>query len=354
MSETRFWRAVGSLLALGLAIAFVVAVWQVLVPFLLGFAVAYLVSPLVDRFVAIGLRRDRTVLVLYVLLLAATVAVGSVVVPSFYREAHALAGEIPRYTAALDQGVEHLNDLGRRSLAHVLGPQAESFSLPFRSGQFVESLVRSLPGNLLEFAQTGIWILIIPFVSFFALSQSRQWIDALFAWVPARKVESLLGFLAEINAALGGYIRGQALDAVCVGLLTMGGLALLGFKGAVMVGVLTGFLNLVPFMAPLVGGAIALFAGYFQGLGFPALVGIFLLFALVRLADDFVIAPFVVGGSVRLHPVVMLFAILAGFHVGGFLGLVFAVPAAAIVKVIAAAALSDHRGTFVTEGRHLI
>src|ERR1700675_1571910 len=111
MNEIRFWRAVGSPLAL--VIVFVIAVWQVLVPFLLGFAVAYLVSPLVDRFVAIGLRRDRTVLVLYLLLLAATAGVGSVVVPSFYREVHALADEIPKYTAALDRLVEHLNDSAR-------------------------------------------------------------------------------------------------------------------------------------------------------------------------------------------------------------------------------------------------
>lgn len=353
MSEIRFWRAVGSLLALALVIVFVIAVWQILVLFLLGFVLAYLVSPLVDRFVAIGLRRGRTVIVLYLLLLGATAAVGSVVVPSFYREAHALADQIPKYTAALDQVVEHLNDLGRESLGHVLGAKAASFSLPFRTEQFVESLVKSLPGNLLEFAYTGVLILIIPFVSFFALGQSQHWIDALFAWVPADRVESLLGFLAEINATLGGYIRGQALDALCVGLLTMGGLALLGFDGAVMMGCLTGFLNLVPFMAPLVGGSIALFAGYFQGLSFPTLVGILLLFALVRLMDDFVLTPFVVGNRVRLHPVATLFAILAGFHVAGFLGLVFAVPIAAIIKVIAATALSDGRETFVVEDRHL-
>jgi len=354
MNEIKFWRGVVSLLALGLIIAFLIAVWKVLVPFLLGFAVAYLISPLVDRFVAIGLRRDRTVIVLYLLLLGATVGVGSIVVPSFYREAHALADEIPKYTAALDLAVERVNDIGRESLRHVLGPRAASFSLPFRPEQSVDSLVKRLPGNLLEFAHTGFWIFIIPFVSFFALSQSRQWIDTLFAWVPAQKVESLLGFLAEINAALGGYIRGQALDAICVGLLTMAGLALLGFNGAVMVGCLTGFLNLVPFMAPLVGGSIALLAGYFQGLGFPTLVGIFLVFVLVRLMDDFVLTPFVVGGSVQLHPIAMMFAILAGFHVGGFLGLVFAVPAAAIIKVIAATALSDRRETFVMEDRHLI
>jgi predicted PurR-regulated permease PerM len=134
----------------------------------------------------------------------------------------------------------------------------------------------------------------------------------------------------------------------------MGGLALLGFNGAVMVGCLTGILNLVPFMAPLVGGSIALFAGYFQGLSFSVLAGIFLLFAIVRLIDDFVLTPFLVGGSVRLHPVAVLFSILAGYHVAGFLGLVFAVPIAAIVKVIVVTALGDHRETLVVEERHMI
>ncbi len=334
-------------------IVFVIAVWQVLIPFLLGFAVAYLVSPLVDRFVAMGLRRDRIVVVLYLLLLAGTAIIGAVVVPSLYREAQALAGAIPAYAAAVDRLVAHLNDSARENLSHVFGAHAASFSLQFRSDAFVGSFVERLPGTLLDLAHIGLWVFIIPFVSFFGLSQSRRWIDALFARVPAQRVEGLLGFMAEVNAALGGYIRGQVLDALCVGLLTMAGLALLGFKGAAMVGVLTGVLNVIPFMAPVVGGAIALFAGYFQGLGFPALAGIVLLFAVIRLLDDFVFTPFVVGNSVRLHPVAMLFAILAGFHVAGVLGLVFAVPVAAIVKVIATTAMG-RRGTFVAEDRQLI
>ena len=354
MTEGRFWKSVFWLTGLVAVLAFLVAVWQVFVPFLIGFAVAYLVSPLVDRFVAIGLRRDRTVVVLYLLLLSAVAVIGLIIVPSFYREAHALAEEIPKYTALLDQAIERFNEVGRENLRHILGPRAAEFSLPFRTERALANLVQTLPDNLLEFAHAGLWVFIIPFVSFFALSQSRRWIDVLFAWTPAHRVESLLGFMAEINAALGGYIRGQVLDAMCVGLLTMAGLGAFGFKGAVMLGVMTGFLNLVPFMAPIVGGAIAIVGGYFQGLSVASLVGIFLLFVLIRLIDDFVFMPFVVGGSVQLHPIVMLFAILAGFHVAGFLGLVFAVPAAAIAKVVVVTAFSDHRERFVGEARPVI
>src|SRR5262249_44829084 len=149
----------------------------------------------------------------------------------------------------------------------------------------VDSWVTQLPSNLVSVAHIGLWALIIPFVCFFWLQQSRECMNTLFDWTPAHHVESLLGFLAEVNAALGGFIRGQILDALCVGLITMIGLGLLGFNGAVLMGVFVGFLNLVPLMAPVVGGGVALLAGYLQGLPVPTLFGIVCLFILVRLID---------------------------------------------------------------------
>jgi predicted PurR-regulated permease PerM len=160
--------------------------------------------------------------------------------------------------------------------------------------------------------------------------------------------------MAEINATLGAYIRGQLLDAMCVGLMTMGGLWILGFNQAVLLGVLCGFLNPIPFLAPIVGGSLALLIAYFQGMSFAALFGIFWLFVLIRLCDDFFFTPFVVGQSVKLHPVVMLFAILAGVEVGGFMGLVFAVPLAAILKVVLAVAFHNRQQNLILQQNHIV
>lgn len=81
----------------------------------------------------------------------------------------------------------------------------------------------------------------------------------------------------------------------------------------------TGLLNVVPFLAPIVGGSLALLAGVFQGVSNSVLLGIVGLYIFSRLVDDFILIPFVIGSSVRLHPILMLFAILTGFEVGGIL-----------------------------------
>ena len=342
-AESRPWRFVLFLLGAAAMVFFVARVWSVLIPFLLGIVLAYLVSPLVGRFVAAGWRRDRVVLVLYAALLTAAALLAAWLLPRLHREIHFALNELPAYAAAFDGLIERLNEVGRGLLTHFIGDKAADFRLPLRAEGVIEHVVSRLPANVVAYAHLGLWVFIVPFVSFFALSEGREWIDRLFDATPSAYVESLLGLFAEANAALGGYIRGALLESACVAALTTAGLAALGFDGAILVGLVTGLLNPVPFLAPLVGGSLALLVGYFQGLPAAALLGIVLLFAVVRLIDDFAIIPFVIGHHVRLHPVVMLFAILAGYQVAGILGLVFAVPTAAILKVALSVMLARRR-----------
>ena len=341
-------------MALAFALIFVAQVWVVIVPFILGIVAAYLIQPLVDRFVAMGLRRDRTVLVLYATLLVTVVVLGFLIVPILISEANASLQSLPEYAAkfnALNDGVSaELN----KGLARFMGHRAHPVTLPFRADILAERFVSTLPENISSVAHLGLWIFIIPFVCYFALAQGKEWITLLFNWTPSDYVENLLGLLAEVNATLGGYIRGQIMDALCVGTLTMAGLWMLGFDQAVLLGVLAGFLNPVPFLAPIVAGGLTLLIAYFHGMGVSSLIGIVCLFGLVRLCDDFLFTPFIVGQSVRLHPVVMLFAILAGVEVGGFLGLVFAIPVAAVLKVIFSAVLNSRRQNLVLGPNHIV
>jgi predicted PurR-regulated permease PerM len=294
------------------------------------------------------------VLVLYVSLLAATVGIGFLLLPTLIREVGTVLAHLPTYIANFNAMMDQLTASIRHVLLHVIPKHANRFAIPLRADNMMEGALYKLPGGLLSVAHWGLWVFIIPFVCFFALREGRDWIDKLFDLTPSEYVENLLGLMAELNATLGGYVRGQILDALCVGVFTMFGLFILGFDGAVLMGCLTGFLNLVPFMAPIVGGSVALLLGYFQGLPTSTLFGIFCLFVLVRLFDDFVFTPFVLGSSVKLHPIVMLFAILAGFELGGFLGLVFAVPAAAVIKVILSITVHNHREAVLFHKQHII
>lgn len=334
MKENRIWQNTLYLLAFFVFIAFVGLTWSVLIPFLLGLVIAYLVDPLIDLFVARGWRRDRVVLVLFFFILSFGAVLIFYFFPHLYKEVDFAIKQIPTYANSIDSLINEINSELRQRLTRFIGHRADQISISFHADKFFENLLVKLPANLLNVAHMGVWVLIIPFSCFFGLKDGQQWIDILFELTPSRYVESLLGLLEEINATLGGYIRGLLFESACVGILTMIGLFALGLDGAVLLGVITGLLNFVPFLAVIVGGLISVLAGYFQHIPNAYLMGIIFLFLGIRLVDDFVLIPFILGHSVSLHPLVMVFAVLAGMKLGGFLGLVFAIPAAAVVKVI--------------------
>lgn len=349
MSEAKVWRIVLYLGILAAAGLFLFQVWGVLIPFILGLVIAYLIQPLVDKFVAIGLRRDRVVIVLYLLVVGGGLAIAFFLVPLFFDEIDSALRELPVYAQRINVLVDMINVKLNAGIHHVFGKKVQSVFLPFKADKFLEGWVTQLPQNIVGIAHVGMWIFIIPFVAFFALAQGGEWMDKLFDWTPSHYVEHLLGLLAEINATLGGYIRGSLLDSMCVGATAMVGLWFLGFDSPVLLGVLTGVLNIVPMAGPIIAGAIALLIAYFQGAAFSMLVGIFCLYVLVRLCDDFFFMPIVLGQNVNLHPIIIVFALLAGVQVGGFMGLLFAVPLAAILKVVLTVLLRSRRESLLTE-----
>ncbi len=353
MNETRAWKYIGSVVGLGLFALFIFNVWGVLIPFFLGIAISYLVYPLVDRFVASGFRQDRVVLVLYIFLMGTGLLLFFFFLPNLIHQAQVIGLELPSYAKTVDSAVGELNKWLSSTVGHAVGQRSKIFEIPFRADVFIDGVFTTLPSNLHNVAHWGLWALIVPFVSYFGLTQGRKWIDMIFQWTPSEYVESLLGLMAEINTALGGYVRGLVLESTCVGLITMGGLWMLGLDGFVFLGVITGILNIVPFMAPLVGGSLAILAGIFQGASSSVLFGIVALYVGTRILDDFALIPFVIGSNVQLHPILMLFAVLAGFEVGGILGLLFAIPVMAVVKVVFVVLLRSRQERVVLNADHV-
>ncbi len=316
---------------------------SVLIPFIIGFAIAYVVYPMVDYFVALGLRKDRVVLVLYGCLMLSVTAMASLLWPLVTEEVQLFISKLPEYSQTLNTTLGVFNEKIQPTLQNVLGAKAHNIMLTFNLNDFIAITAQRVPENALNMAHVGMWLFIVPFVTFFALIQGEGWVDSIFNLTPSRYIESLLGMLAEINTTLGGYIRGQLAEATLVGTCTTVGLWGLGIEGAFVLGCLTGLFNLVPFLALIGGGSLCLVVALFQGQGPSVLMGILILFGVIRLMDDFIFIPFVVGTSVQLHPLVILFSVLAGYEMAGFLGLVFAVPATAIIKVILSALFQHHQ-----------
>lgn len=348
MSDRRAPGGIWSVVWCGVCIYALVNLWSVVFPFVLGLGLSYLLEPLVVSLVALGLRRDRIVAVLYVIFVALIVGLVWFLVPLFMKQVNGIIEDFPNYLRQANSAIDRFNSVAGARIHWLTGHSIKTQLLPYHLDQFLLSMVAALPTHLLDFAHVGLWVVIIPFVSFYGLADGTRWIDTIFNLTPSTYVESLLGLLSEVNTTLGGYIRGQLLDALCVGTVSTIGLWVLGVKQFVLIGVITGVLNPIPFLAPFVGASLAVFLGQAYGLPVGTLVGIVLLFVSIRLLDDFVFIPFIVGHSVQLHPAVMLFAVLAGFECGGIIGLIFAIPVAAVIKVALSIALDQREKNILT------
>ena len=139
----------------------------------------------------------------------------------------------------------------------------------------------------------------------------------------------------RINNAIGLYIRGQIIDAGFVGVMTGVGLSLIGFPYAMVIGLIAGVGNLIPYLGPILGGIPAVFiivvTPEWFGL-WPAL-SVLAVFFLVQLLESMVVYPLAVGGSVNLHPLIVILALLVGGEFGGILGMIVIIPLVAIMKV---------------------
>jgi predicted PurR-regulated permease PerM len=186
MNDRTFWRIALILAVLVGAVVLLFYVWTVLIPFFLGLVLAYFINPLIERFVAIGWRRDRTVLVLYGLMVGLAMILAGIILPSLYREAHATLRDLPEYTARFNVLIDAVNAELARLSPKLVGKRLTPLALPFRAEELIIALVDKVPQNLLNVAHWGMGAVIMPFVAFFALSQGRQWLDRLFDWTPVR------------------------------------------------------------------------------------------------------------------------------------------------------------------------
>src|SRR5207302_6995220 len=156
----------------------------------------------------------------------------------------------------------------------------------------------------------------------------------LLTWVPSRYVEMVLGLMVEIDNSLGKYVRGVSLESFCVGCIALAGFWLIGLEYALQIAIVVGLGNVVPYVGPamgvLLGGGVAIF----QWGSVVGVLKVIVVCGMVRLIEDWFIQTAVMRRAVRLHPILIVFSLMAGAKLFGFWGLLFAVPIASMVKVL--------------------
>jgi predicted PurR-regulated permease PerM len=306
-------------------------VHQALTPFLLAAAFAYVLDPAVAYFEAKGLRRSHLVVAGYLGAALFLWLAYAGLKPLIREEAATLTANAPAYMAQLQKLAVKQETVWTRKLP--LPPQLAERALESVLGSGLERL-QSLPSSFLILLPLLAHVVLVPFIAFFFLLDGPSGFESLIQAMPSRFVEQAIHLMSEIDTALGNYIRGIIIVAFAISLASFVGLFALGVDNALAISVLSGVSSFVPYlgaiMGALAGGAMAVYQYGTISAGLKVVT----LFIGIRLADEIFLQPIIAKHSVHLHPLVFLLALILGGEIFGFLGLVFAIPAACVLKAL--------------------
>lgn len=321
----------GWLVLLAGALALLLESSAVIGPFLAGFILAYLLDPLAAKLQRWGVPRAAATLIVlagFVALLVGLVwAIAPIVQDQLGQLITALPGLIHEWQPVVQNW---LRRAGQASSQTTLVSDFSKRILEWASGS-----IGGLLSQTLAFVNLIGLVVVAPIVAFYLLRDWALMTRSIDNWWPRGHVDTVRALLAEADAALSGFIRGQLLVCCAIGTLYATGWSLIGLNYALVLGLMAGVLSFVPYLGSLVAVSLSLLIAVGQ-FGFDPikLALVVAVFLGVQVAESSVLVPNLIGNRIGLHPVWVLFAILAGGQIAGIAGVFLAVPVAAVLGVL--------------------
>ncbi|MBI3330455.1 MAG: AI-2E family transporter [Nitrospinae bacterium] len=347
-TQTPWVKALLLTVGLGVVFAVIYLLRVVLIPFFIALALAYLLDPAVDELERLHLPRTLAVVLLLVGVLAAVAGGAIVIYPAVRLQVETLAAELPRYLETLQDWITPLikrvsqMDPGRvQALLQEALQRFEGVPLQLLAG--LSRVLGSTLVSLYGLITIALNLFVIPVATFYFLRDIDRMRAAFPTFLPVSYREWVMAKLAEIDMVLAGFVRGQLIVALILTGFYSIGLTLVGTPSSVLLGILTGVASVIPFMGLVVGFPLSLALTFLRFYDWQHPVGVLAVFAAVILIDANFITPKVMGERLGLHPVVVLLAVLVGGHLFGFLGILLAVPMAAVFKVFWRSILDFYR-----------
>ena len=332
--DSRLWFILTLVLATG-SLLYLLA--PVLTPFLLSALLAYLGDPLVDRLERLGASRTLGVLAVFGFMLIAGVLALLILLPMLSHQAVAFLNNIP---AALDSLQKQLAP----RLATLIGRDVVSVDIEALRTAILEHWrqVGSVAGQVMSyFSRSGqvllgwvTYLLLIPVVTFYLLRDWDALVAALHDLLPHSAAPTVVKLAMEIDAVLAEFLRGQLTVMLALAVIYTCGLWFVGLDLAFVIGMLAGLLSFVPYMGVIVGVVAAGVAAFLQFHDVAHLLGVAAVFGVGQGLEGMVLSPLLVGDRIGLHPVAVIFAVMAGGQLFGFFGVLVALPVAAVVVVL--------------------
>jgi predicted PurR-regulated permease PerM len=320
---------------------------EILLPFVAGLGIAYLLTPVTDRIERHGINRLAAALSIITLVVMAIVLLILLVAPILGGQLASFIDNIPGYVTKLQS---LLSDPSRPWVQKLLGagfnPDKSIGDLVTQGVGWLTAFLKSLWSGGRALVSLFSLVVVTPVVAFYLIYDWHRMIRTADSWIPVNQRETVRQLAREIDAAIAGFVRGQTAVCLILGSFYAVALTLSGLNFGLLIGLISGVITFIPYVGSMTGLILALgvaVAQFWPQWGWILTVlGIFLV---GQFFEGNLLAPKLVGESVGLHPIWLIFALLAFGYLFGFVGLMVAVPLAATIGVLARFALQRYRAS---------
>lgn len=328
------------LVGIGLFLWILYLLKPVLIPFVGAFLIAYLFSPLVDKIHKIGLPRWVAISIVFI-------GIGLVVTWAMWYLAPLVWQQLMYAKSSIPAGIHWVNytflpwsshtfDLVPMELdVDQISAAVMEYIQTNYSADSIQSVIARLAQSGLSFIQVGGVVVLIPIISFYFLLDWEKMLDSLRRLIPRPYEKTTLQIVGECHSILGAFVKGQFLVMFLLGVIYAVGLQLIGLEVGLIIGMIAGLASIIPYLGFAVGIIAAAIATFFQfGLDWMQLLLVGVVFMIGQAVEGYILQPFLLGDKIGLSPVAVVFAVLAGAQLAGFLGMLLALPVAAVIVVL--------------------
>lgn len=308
----------------------------ILTPFLTGALLAYLGNPLVKKLMMYPISRVTSSIIVFFVLFLLFILLILLFIPLIQTQIAALADAIPNMIAWLQNTIVpwFQKNLGlNEELINVTTMKKVLTDNLGKAGGTAGWLVQAVFQSGIKLIELVVNLILIPVVTFYLLCDWNKLQRGLRSLIPRRSEPVVMNLVNQCDSVLSAFFRGQFLVMIILGVIYSAGLMLVGLQIGLIVGLISGFLSIVPYLGFIVGIVIASIAAFVQSGTLMAVLWVCVVYSVGHLIDHMFLTPKLVGNRIGIHPVAVIFAILAGGQLFGFLGVLLALPAAAVIMV---------------------
>jgi predicted PurR-regulated permease PerM len=322
----------------------------ILTPFVVSALLAYLGDPLVDRLERLRLNRTAAVSVVFSIIFLLLLVLVLLLLPRIEAQISQLLQRLPGYATWLHENlVPRLEawlpaDVARFDLELL----QQTLTKHWRdAGGVLTQVWQSVSGSGLALLAWLANLVLIPVLTFYLLRDWDHLVAGIVTLLPRRGAGTVTRLAREADQVLGAFLRGQMMVMFALGVIYTTGLWLVGLDLALLIGMLAGIVSFVPYLGLVVGILVAGIAAVLQFQGWEPLPWVILVFVVGQLIEGSVLTPRLVGGQIGLHPVAVIFAVMAGGQLYGFFGILLALPVAAVAMVLIRYLVQNYRSSSI-------